>query len=375
VLNDNLSTFPEDKDKRRFSPNWYHHTLPNGAKVKRSWLIYSPKKNKMFCHHCWLFSDRTSSSYSPNWIEVNNFKKGLAKIVKHEQSVMHLNATSCFMTTKYRITKDETVISQLTSEEKKRVERNRDILKRHIDVVLYLGRQGLALRGHKECDGRDVNEGNFIELLKLLAKYDGLLNDHLNPQSANRFYLSSKIQNDFIESISKEITDTIANEMKGAKFFAIIADSTIDHTKVDEFSICLRYVLKNGQIAERFISFQQLEDSKSETMYHKILSTIQTLGLDIALCRGQAYDGASSMSGAVSGVQIRIKLDAPNAIYVHCYAHKLNLVLLNTVEAIPKPVCFLELYKTCTTSLQLVYLDCISSKTIKRSVHLSIHFL
>ena len=68
----------------------------------------------------------------------------------------------------------------------------------------------------------------------------------------------------------KEITDSIANEMKGAKFFAIIADSTIDHTKVDEFSICLRYVLKKGQIAERFISFQQLEDSKSETMYHKI---------------------------------------------------------------------------------------------------------
>ena len=87
---------------------------------------------------------------------------------------------------------DETVISQLTSEEKKRVERNRDNLKRHINVVLYLGRQGLALRGHKECGGRDVNEGNFIELLKLLAKYDGLLNDHLNPQSANRFYLSSK---------------------------------------------------------------------------------------------------------------------------------------------------------------------------------------
>ena len=83
----------------------------------------------MFCHHCLLFSDRTSSSYSPNWTEVDigvdNFEKGLEKILKHEQSVMYLNATSFFMTTKYRITKDETVISQLTSEEKKRVERNR----------------------------------------------------------------------------------------------------------------------------------------------------------------------------------------------------------------------------------------------------------
>ena len=77
----------------------------------------------MFCHHCRLFSDRTSSSYSPNWTEVDiggdNFKKGLEKMVKREQSVMHFNATSCFMTTKYRITKDETVISQSTSEEKR----------------------------------------------------------------------------------------------------------------------------------------------------------------------------------------------------------------------------------------------------------------
>ena len=80
------------------------------------------------------------------------------------------------------------------------------------------------------------------------------------------------------------------------------------------------------------------------------------------------------MSGAVSGVQRRTKLDTPNAIYVYCYAHKLNLVLLNTVEAIPK-ASILELCKTCTTSLQLVYLDCISSKSIKRSVHLNIHLL
>ena len=104
-------------------------------------------------------------------------------------------------------------------------------------------------------------EGNFIELLKLLAKYDGLLNDHLNPQSANRFYLSLKIQNDFIESIFKEITDTIANEMKGAKFFAIIADSTIDHTTVDEFSICLRYVLKKWSDSRKIHFVSDLESS------------------------------------------------------------------------------------------------------------------
>ena len=81
---------------------------------------------------------------------------------------------------------------------------------------------------------------------------------------------------------SRQRAAIAAKSRKMTYFFEEDHTKVIDHTKVDEFSICLRYVLKYGQIAERFISFQQLEDSKSETMYHKILSTIQTLGLDIA---------------------------------------------------------------------------------------------
>ncbi len=43
---------------------------------------------------------------------------------------------------------------------------------------------------------------------------------------------------------------------------------------------------------------------------------------------GQAYDGASVMSGKHSGVQSRIKEVVKQAFYVHCNAHCLNLVLV-----------------------------------------------
>ena len=66
------------------------------------------------------------------------------------------------------------------------------------------------------------------------------------------------------------------------------------------------------------------------------------------------------MSGAVSGVQRRIKLDVSNAIYVHCNAHKLNLVLLNTVEAIPKASLYFgtlqSLYNFITVSLPRLHI-------------------
>lgn len=49
--------------------------------------------------------------------------------------------------------------------------------------------------------------------------------------------------------------------------------------------------------------------------------------LPLGQCRGQAYDGASNMSGHVSGVAARLQQEEPTAIYVHCLAHSLNLCL------------------------------------------------
>ena len=37
-----------------------------------------------------------------------------------------------------------------------------------------------------------------------------------------------------------------------------------------------------------------------------------------SMCRGQAYDGAASMSGHLLGLAARFKWDNPAAIYVHC---------------------------------------------------------
>ena len=47
---------------------------------------------------------------------------------------------------------------------------------------------------------------------------------------------------------------------------------------------------------------------------------------------GQCFDGAANMSGAKKGVAARVKEVVPNAIYVHCYAHLLNLALHDTLE-------------------------------------------
>lgn len=39
------------------------------------------------------------------------------------------------------------------------------------------------------------------------------------------------------------------------------------------------------------------------------------------------YEGAAVMSGSAGGVQAHFSFGVEPSIYVHCYAHELNLVL------------------------------------------------
>lgn len=49
---------------------------------------------------------------------------------------------------------------------------------------------------------------------------------------------------------------------------------------------------------------------------------------------GQGYDGAAVMSRAHSGVQAKIKDVAKHAFYVHCSAHCLNVVTVDSVKSV-----------------------------------------
>ena len=73
-----------------------------------------------------------------------------------------------------------------------------------------------------------------------------------------------------------------------------------------------------------------------------ITDTLTSLNLPLENCVCQCFDGASVMSGKCLGVQARIREVAPKAIYVHCTAHRLNLVLVDCVKSVRLAADFLE---------------------------------
>ena len=148
-------------------------------------------------------------------------KKGIEKVRCHKFSGIHLTSYTrwkCFQSGSLRIDQQ---LMQLANKE---IECNRKVLERLLDIVLYLAKQNLPFRGHNESANSE-NKGNFFELVKLLAKYDVALATHLSSGKRNQLYLSSHIQNDFIQSIGECILKEIVSQIK---YYSIMADTTTD---------------------------------------------------------------------------------------------------------------------------------------------------
>ena len=73
-----------------------------------------------------------------------------------------------------------------------------------------------------------------------------------------------------------------------------------------------------------------VEQTDAQTLVNTIEEVLTKHNLRIENIRGQGYDGAANMSGQYSGVQSRIASKNNSAVYVHCYGHVLNLVLVET---------------------------------------------
>lgn len=175
--------------------------------------------------------------------------------------------------------------------------------------------------------------------VKLLAEFDPVLMELIRDEKQKIKYLSPLIQNEIIDILSTAVRNQICKEVRQVKYYSIIIDSTTDISKFEQVSLILRYCCfdeKNAvEIKESFMGFYELNDRSASGYQDFILESLCKLGLEFELCRGQGYDGASVMSGTRHGLQAKLQDLNRNAPYVHCAAHKLNLVLADGVKFNP----------------------------------------
>ncbi|KAM9688543.1 zinc finger MYM-type protein 1-like isoform 3-T3 [Trichechus inunguis] len=300
--------------------------------IKKSWcsnpyLEHSAKKDVTFCYSCQLFCQKILScggeSFTPQGI--SNWKKTLEKFRKHEKSEMHLKSLKFWR--EYQFC-DEAINDNLSIHSKK-IEENKNYLKFIIENILFLGKQCLPFRGNDQSVS-SINKGNFLELLEIRAKDKGEgIFRQMNSQVD--FYNSSKIQTEIIEIIKTEMLQDIVNEINVSSAFSVICDETTDSATKEQLSVCVRYPQKTSKailIKERFLGFIDTEGITGTNLHGIIKTYLEQIGVDLKKIRGQAYDSTVNLRGKFNKIAAEFKKEEPRALYIHCYAHFLDLAVI-----------------------------------------------
>jgi len=128
-----------------------------------------------------------------------------------------------------------------------------------------------------------------------------------------------------------------------------MADETTDESTKTQLSVCVRYLTDTFVVEETFLGFVELPKTDAQTISEVLLNSVQHWGLNTSNWRGQGYDGASTMSGQVSGVQARITAKLPKVRYfVHCRSHCFNLVIVVSCSKVPSVRNFMDTFKAIT---------------------------
>ena len=256
-------------------------------------------------------------------------------ISNHDTSTLHKAAMASWNS--YMMIMNErgtSIANQLQNSRHELVKSNQHYIKSLCDIIVFCAKQDLPLRGHRESDD-SLNQGNFLEMLNLLAKHDQTIKEKLQSLPNNASYKSPEIQNTLLQVMGNLVRKAVCREIQKASIFSILVDETKDCSKKEQMSISFRYVdVDSATIFERFLTFVHAEKLDAESLTKYIIDTCNLHQLDPSQIVSQGYDGASVMSGKLSGVQAQIRHYAPNAIYIHCNAHCLNLCLVESVKAV-----------------------------------------
>ena len=304
-----LSKRKQGKCFRSFQLSWYSSF---------NWLSYCLTHNKVFCYYCRTatasrlvtFSKKSNDAFVS--VGFDNWKKALKRFREHEVSHMH---TESYM--KLKSLQRDSIANQLCNLKATGQKCNREMLFKVLSSLKYLLRQGLPIRGHYE------ENGNLMQLLQCRSEDI----DDLKTWISRKKYLSHEIINEQIEIMAHHLLRGLLAKIQAAEYFALIGDETRDVSGKEQFAISVRWVNSAYVINEDLITLAEVEQTDGATLAATLKNVLMCNGLQISKCYGQAYDGASNMSGHLNGVAARIQKEQPQAHYIHCVAHSLNLCL------------------------------------------------
>ncbi|XP_078364037.1 52 kDa repressor of the inhibitor of the protein kinase-like [Oculina patagonica] len=296
------------------------------------WMRYSISNDSVYCGVCCMFSNEGQGDVFCKGKGMNDWKNLSTCISRHLSMKSSHHGFVVDATNFVRVrTGGADILSELDKLRKEKIQRNRYILKEIIEVLILCGKQNIPVRGHTEEDS------NFKAILERVAASNTVLLDHLKNASRNATYISPAIQNEIIDLCGKRVRNALVEECNAAQCFSLLADEATDSATIEQVSISVRYVHHKDtgdiQVKEEFLGFKEAPGrTTAAVIADLLLNSLKEYKVNTNTLRGQGYDGAANMAGIRNGVQAKVKEAHPNAIYVHCQSHALNLSIVHSCQ-------------------------------------------
>ena len=314
------------------------------------WLEYSVSQDAVFCFACRHFLGGGGHGFhrEPTYTTsgFHNWRKATASFKGHHESMGHKFAMEAWTEFKLKAKSGSKITNMLDKGHSVLIQENRRYMMGVVESLRYTACQGIAQRGHIE-DEDSANRGNFRELLSVIGKFDKTVQKKSDNNPSNAKYVHHDVQNEIINVMAEMIRKQLRDEVKDAEHFAILVDESKDISKKEQISVIVRYLnTESERVVEEFLHFTPADGLDANSLFASIKQTLSRCGIDLNCCVGQCYDGASVMSGCNNGVQELFRREVPQAVYIHCHAHRLNLVLVDCVHNVDAAAEFFETLQT-----------------------------
>ena len=223
----------------------FNRTTRTGVKLSRHWLTFDDAEKRLHCSLCLAYSN-CAGCFTTG---LADFTHVYQRIEEHKCSKSHLASVEAFLIRKSSGNIVHLVDNSVLGIRKREIEQRGAVVQTLIRMVMFLGKQGLAFRGKRyeaihELTDDDVNHGNYLELVKLVAESDDRLKDHMDRvgepsrkallkrqregkthgnygRGSLVTFLSHDITTRIIRIIRDFIQESIAGELKSAGMFLL----------------------------------------------------------------------------------------------------------------------------------------------------------
>ena len=262
----------------------YRHQFQPGWLKSFPWLHYTQYMDGAFC--CVLFAPLKMGGQNvgsfitepfTSWIKMSEKANVHSRQDHHKMSMTRMEK---FLARYKNPLQSVSII--LDKEAQKIVSNNQKVVESLLKIVMLYGKQGLALRGHRDNQiswGESEeeicsNQGKLVEFVRFHAEHDHILAEHLASFPRNAQYTSKTITNELVQVIGMAIHNDILQEVQRVKYYTVIADEVNDVSNKEQLSLSIRY-FSSGTVKEMFLDFIEVERITGKVLGEAILHWLE----------------------------------------------------------------------------------------------------